>query len=459
MNTVCSAHILVIDDNEDILKSARVILRRHFDKITLLNHPQYIEKYLKEGVDLVLLDMNFSQGVSSGEEGMEILSFLSKKYSSIPVVLMTAYAEINLAVRAMKEGAADFIVKPWNNEYLLQSVKNNLLLSEQRKVLAEKNQSKYNDYIAEPNLIIGEEKGLKDIFSIVNKVAKTDANILILGENGTGKEIIAKAIHNRSLRAKEKMLTVDLGALPGSLFESELFGYEKGAFTGAQKARVGRMEEASRGTLFLDEIGNIPLEMQVKLLSVLQSRQLTRLGSNKVISISPRLICATNSELQKSVAQGSFRQDLFYRVNTVSIYLPPLRERLQDIDDLVNYFIDKYVRKYDLGEKYIVDSSAFDALRNYSWPGNVRELEHVVERALILTEGNTIKSFDLPAQESNFNFGVNEDENDFSLNLEELEKKAIKEALRKHQGNLSQAARELGLGRTTLYRKITRYGI
>lgn len=450
------AHILIIDDNEDILTSARIVLRRHFERLTLLNHPEHIDHYLKDKIDLVLLDMNFTQGATNGKEGIATLKKIKAKRPDLPVVLMTAYGGIGLAVEAMKLGASDFMVKPWVNEELLNSVSNLLKISEQKKQF-EQQQSSTSPRIELENAVIGADKGLKEVVQVIEKVAKTDANILILGENGTGKEVIARMIHEKSQRNQHDMLHVDLGALSESLFESELFGHEKGAFTGANATRKGRLEEASKTTLFLDEIGNIPIHLQVKLLSALQSRKINRLGSNQSISINPRLICATNMPIQKMVQEGSFRQDLLYRINTVCIELPALRDRMEDMKELCDYFLEKYSKRYNLGNNCRISKQAYQELLAYDWPGNIRELQHMIERGLILSDGNCIKSFNLASEYEPPM--LNEEEEIQSLNLADIEKKAIQAALKKHQGNLSQAARELGLGRTTLYRKMTRYGI
>ncbi|MFA8298703.1 MAG: sigma-54-dependent transcriptional regulator [Hyphomicrobiales bacterium] len=451
-------HILVIDDDEDILMSAKVILRRRFGKITILTHPEHVGQYLND-VDAVLLDMNFRQGATSGAEGISFLRAIRKKKPYLPIILMTAYGDISLAVSCMKDGASDFIVKPWDNSELIQSIETNIKISNQLKELSQSTNEDHAIHVSKSDIVIGESRGLLSVFNIVDKVAKTDANVLILGENGTGKEVIAKEIYKRSLRNNNKFVTVDLGAIPSTLFESEMFGHEKGAFTGANSLKKGRVEEATKGTLFLDEIGNLSSELQVKLLSMLQNRELFRVGGNKSIPVDIRLISATNMPLDKMIDEGTFRQDLLYRINTVVINLPALRERPEDIEDLAMHFLSVYKNKYNKKNVSGFSDSAIKQLLSHSWPGNIRELQHIIERCVILSENNIISDNDLQLGRERSNDNTTTADTEQSLNLEDIEKKAIQAALLKHKGNLSQASRELGLGRTTLYRKMTRYGL
>lgn len=450
-----SAHILIVDDDPDIVQSARVVLRQHFDQVSTESNPQQLPFLInQQHPDVVLLDMNFTADVTKGREGLFWLKKIVEDHPSLSVVMVTAFGDVKLAVEAMKIGAVDFVVKPWENEKLIATVNAAFQLSKSKREVAKLklHQTRMAEVYAQPDSsIIGKSEGIKNIFSIIKRIATTDANILLLGENGTGKELVAKAIHHQSHRCEGPFVKIDVGTIPDSLFESELFGHTKGAFTDAKQDRVGRLELASGGTLFLDEIGNLPMSLQSKLLSVLQSRVITPVGSNKLIPIDVRLISATNEHIEKLVAEQEFREDLLYRINTVEITIPPLRERLDDIPLLLNHFCSIYNKKYN--KTLNVDSDVIQTLENYNWPGNVREFQHAVERAVILCESKNItaRDFQFPDQR---NRGP---EN--STNLNEVERKAIADAIRKNKGNLSKAARELGLGRTTLYRKIEKYGL
>lgn len=449
------AHILIVDDDPDIVQSARVVLRQHFDQVSTESNPQQLPFLINQKhPDVVLLDMNFTADVTKGREGLFWLQKIVEDHPSLSVVMVTAFGDVKLAVEAMKIGAVDFVVKPWENEKLIATVNAAFQLSKSKREVAKLklHQARMAEVYAQPDSsIIGKSEGIKNIFSIIKRIATTDANVLLLGENGTGKELVAKAIHHQSHRCEGPFVKIDVGTIPDSLFESELFGHTKGAFTDAKQDRVGRLELASGGTLFLDEIGNLPMSLQSKLLNVLQSRVITPVGSNKLIPIDVRLISATNGHIVKLVAEQEFREDLLYRINTVEITIPPLRERLDDIPLLLNHFCSIYNKKYN--KSLNVDSGVIQTLENYNWPGNVREFQHAVERAVILCESKniTVRDFQFPDKRSM--------DLENSTNLNEVERKAIADAIRKNKGNLSKAARELGLGRTTLYRKIEKYGL
>jgi two-component system, NtrC family, response regulator HydG len=449
------AHILVVDDDTDILLTARMVLKQQFSDIQTESNPHQISSLIQEhDYDLVLLDMNFTAGFTSGKEGLRWLKKIRKATPHTHVVLMTAYGDISLAVKAMKEGATDFVVKPWENEALQATVLS--ALQNQVPPLPgvgagnSKPAPASTGSVAKPN-IIGESPVMHRVFQTIDKVAATDANVLILGENGTGKELAARALHLRSPRANQPFVHVDLGAISESLFESELFGHKKGAFTDAREDRAGRFEAAQGGTLFLDEIGNLSLPLQAKLLTVLQSRSITRVGSNQVIPVDVRLICATNMPLYQMVQAKTFRQDLLYRINTVELELPPLREREGDVDILAQHFLQIYTDKYNR-DGFTIPPAIMRRLEQYSWPGNIRELQHALERAVIMEDAESL----IPHETTG---GLSEPDPEADLNLEEVERKAIMSAIHKHQGNISQAARELGLGRTTLYRKMNKYGL
>ncbi|MFA8342338.1 MAG: sigma-54-dependent transcriptional regulator [Rhodothermaceae bacterium] len=451
--------ILIVDDNEAILESLSFSLKHEFNEIHTVNHPSKIEeKFQNHSFDIILLDMNFTTGVNDGKEGMTWLKKILELDQNVIVILITAYGDVELAVQAMKEGATDFVLKPWDTDKLIATLKTALKLKkseEKVKTLQAKEKHLSADLNKNFSNIIGSSEAIKKVLDTVAKVAKTDANILILGENGTGKEIIAREIHRLSERASESLISVDMASLSETLFESELFGHVKGAFTDAKESRAGRFETASGSSLFLDEIGNLSISMQAKILTALQNREVYRLGSSKPIPIDIRLICATNKPLYDMVQDGLFREDLLYRINTIQVEIPPLREREGDIIELAEFYLKQYVQKYNK-QQLRINTQAFDKLMKYHWPGNVRELQHTVEKAVILSDDNILKAddfyFNTPMQEEDQNKLV-------SLNLEEIEKQAIKKALKKFDGNLSNAAKELGISRTTLYTKISKYGL
>jgi len=451
--------ILVIDDDEDILLAARLFLKKHFVLVNTIKAPKEIPaQLLNESYDVILLDMNFARGASSGNEGFLWLNKILELDPAAVVVLVTAYGDVQLAVKAIKEGASDFVLKPWQNEKLLATLSAAMNLRESRVEvdrLRSKQQQLNADLDQNFQEFIGESDAINQVFSTIGKVASTEANILILGENGTGKELVARELHRQSLRAKEVFISVDMGAISETLFESELFGHVKGAFTDAKEDRAGRFEIASGGTLFLDEIGNLPLPLQAKLLTIIQNRQVTRLGSNIAKAIDVRLICATNRPIHELVAANEFRQDLLYRINTVEIKLPPLRERHEDISLLVDYFLTDYSKKYQKTQKRI-SPGVIKKMEKYHWPGNIRELQHAIERAVIMSETQVLQPSDFffttpESKEASLTFD--------KLNLDDVEKAVIQKVIAKHSGNISKAARELGLTRTSLYRRLEKYGL
>lgn len=446
--------ILVIDDDTDVLTAVRLLLRTEVKEVITEKNPEQIPFLLsKDSFDLVLLDMNFNASINTGNEGIYWLKRIKTLKPAIAVIMITAYGDIDLAVKSLKEGAADFVVKPWHNEKLLSALTNVLKNRGQNKTSAMDMPLPTGN---SENGMIGESDVMQDIFYKIDKIAPTDANILILGENGTGKDLIATAIHQQSLRASQPFIKVDVGALTESLFESELFGHKKGAFTDAGEDRMGRFESANGGTLFLDEIGNISLQQQAKLLTVLQNRQVTRLGANQPIPIDIRLICATNIPLSELANENHFRKDLIYRINTVEITVPPLRKRKEDILLLARHFAMVYANKY-LKPNIQFHASALDKLCHYAFPGNVRELQYTIERAIIMSDSETIRSSDLlfsPIESATPD--IPEDE---VLKLSTLEKNTILKVIDKHNGNISKAAKELGLTRTALYRRLSKYDI
>ncbi|WP_421871205.1 sigma-54-dependent transcriptional regulator [Marinoscillum sp.] len=449
-------HILVVDDDPDVLHTARLVLKRHYEKVSTESSPVRLETLIKrEDVDIVLLDMNFKTGATSGNEGLFWLKKIKELRPEIYVIMDTAYGDIQLAVESMKLGAVDFLVKPWEKEQLLSSVNTvyQLAKSNEKVKKLEGRESVLNqDINAEFGTLLTRSSSMEKVLSMIDKVASTDASVLILGENGTGKELIAREIHRRSNRSSEGLIKVDLGALPESLFESELFGHVKGSFTDAKEDRPGRFEIADGGSLFLDEIGNISTPMQSKMLSALQNRVITRVGSSRPVPFDVRLISATNQPLYEMVDQGKFRQDLLYRINTVEIDLPPLRERKEDILLLTNHFLELYRERYKK-DGLRLEERAKKQLLNYPWPGNIRELQHAIERAVIMTEGGAIGAEDvLPSRKEKITPTQ-------SLKVEDVERNAVIKAIERSGGNLSQAADELGIGRTTLYRKMKKYGI
>ncbi len=454
-----TGRILVVDDDTDVLNAARLYLKQHIGKVDVESNSTLIPSLMKEfDYDAILLDMNFDEDVSSGEEGFYWLEKILESDPSMAVVLITAYGDVEKAVKAVKKGAADFVLKPWQNEKLLATVTSAMNLSRSKRefqMLRTRHDALKSDIDQPYQNIIGKSRAMEQIFQTIEKVAKTDANVLITGENGTGKELVARALHRRSNRNENVFITVDMGALTESLFESELFGHEKGAFTDAKEARAGRFEIANGGTLFLDEIGNLPLQLQPKLLSALQTHEIRRVGSNKTKKIDLRLICATNDSLGKMVENQEFRQDLLYRINTIEINMPPLRERSEDIPLLAGHFLKQYRAKY---RKEIsgITNQAIQYLKEYHWPGNIRELEHAVERAVIMTDENQLQKGDFLLT----SVTGNDQQLPLSgLNLEEVEKTVIRKAMDKHEGNISHAAEELGLTRASLYRRLEKYGI
>lgn len=449
--------ILIVEDDEDVALTSRMILKQYFERIEVLPSPKSLESRLRqETYDVILLDMNFKAGVTSGNEGLFWLNRIQALSPLTQVVLQTAYGDIDLAVRSIKEGAVDFLAKPWDKDKLVTTVvnafKQALARRENREPkVRQKAQHQYLNH--GQGTFIASAPSMRNVLKTIEQVSGTDANVLILGENGTGKEHVAWAIHNQSKRADQAFVSVDLGAVPPSLFESEMFGHEKGSFTDAKETRVGKFELADKGTLFLDEIGNLSPDLQIKLLSALQNRNISRIGSNTVIHADVRIICATNAPLNDLVRRGAFRNDLYYRINTVEIQLPALRDRKEDIPLLFEYYFEEYCRRYH--KTFSVDPALAQQLTRYDWPGNVRELQHAIERAVILCTRPelTIDDFQL------YGPTMQAEEADRSLNLSNIERDAIRHALKKFNGNLSRAAEELGIGRTTLYRKMEAYGI
>lgn len=451
-----NAHVLIIDDDPDVLLTGEIVLKQRFSKVSCLDHPNRASQVLELGeVEVLLLDMNYSPGANDGKEGLEWISKLHEGYPQVKIIIITAYGELSLAVEAMKRGAIDFVTKPWEYEKIQVSVSNALRLGRSEKEikrLKTKQQGLKQNLVAKSDSVIAESAEMKEVLKMAEKVSRTDANVLLLGENGTGKGLMAKLIHEMSPRADEVFMSVDLGSITGSLFESELFGHKKGAFTDAKEDRMGRFEAADGGTIFLDEVGNLTPAMQSKLLAVIQSRELTRIGENQPRQFDVRIIAATNANLEQMINEGTFREDLFYRLNTIEFDLPPLRDRLADIGPMVNHFIQKFCKKYTQSEP-VIASETVDKLKKYHWPGNIRELEHAVERAVILSDG--IK---LMPEDFNLRKEIKTDGMIPTTNLEELEKITIEKVIKKNEGNMSRVAQELGIGRTTLYRKLEKYG-
>jgi two-component system, NtrC family, response regulator HydG len=446
-----NATILVIDDDTDVLTAVRLLLKTEVKEVTIEKNPDTIKSLLpKKDIDLILLDMNFNSTINTGNEGIFWLKKIKELSPTTAVIMITAYGDIDLAVRSLKEGAADFVIKPWHNERLLDTIKESLQRKSGNAISSLKNEAVFG------NSLLGESEPMQDIFKKIEKIAPTDANILILGENGTGKDLVADAIQQRSLRANNPFVKVDAGSLTETLFESELFGYKKGAFTDAREDRMGRFESANGGSLFLDEIGNITLQQQSKLLTVLQNRQVTRLGSNQPIPIDIRLICATNIPLQELANENRFRKDLIYRINTVEITIPPLRKRGKDIELLAKHFVKLYATKYFKPDMHL-DTGALNKLNQYNFPGNVRELQYIIERAVIMSEDEVIHETDLIFSALENQPLQDDDETDFRLSA--VEKNAIQKVIEKHHGNITKAAKELGLTRTALYRRLSKYDI
>ena len=448
-------NILVVDDNKSILSALDILLTSEFQSVTLISNPNLILATLKKNdFNLVILDMNFSAGINTGNEGLYWLERIKETNPEVSVVMITAYGDIDIAVKALKAGASDFILKPWDNEKLLATLKLAIQLDLSKKEvkhLKEKESELKKAMNRDQRYIIGSSPQLMNVLNLTRKVAKTDANVLITGENGTGKELIAQEIHRLSNRAGELLVSVDMGALSETLFESELFGHVKGAFTDAKDNRQGKFEIADKGTLFLDEIGNLPLHLQPKLLTAIENRQISKIGSNQVITTDIRLISATNRNLESMVQNGLFREDLLYRINTIQIELPPLRERGNDISILAEFFLKKYSSRYNKPNLRI-NQQAHEKLLRYQWPGNIRELQHTIEKAVILSETSLIKPDDLFFRNAatTGNLSVN--------TIEEMEKQMIQEALEKNNGNFTAAAEQLGITRQTLYNKLRKSG-
>jgi len=452
------ASILIIDDNKSVLTALEMLLQTEFENVICLSNPVSLLSVIKQNnIDIVLLDMNFRAGINNGNEGIFLLKEIQKYDPTISVVMITAYGDVELAVKAVKKGAFDFILKPWDNNKLISTLNAGMKLRKSRvENISLKNTTDTlkQELKKASHSIIGQSESMKSVMNMVKKVAKTDANIFISGENGTGKELIAREIHKYSKRSNEVMLSVDMGSISESLFESELFGHKKGSFTDAKEERIGKFEAANKGTIFLDEIGNLSLSMQAKILSVLENRSVIKLGSNTPVPINIRLITATNKNLITMIKDGLFREDLLYRINTITIDLPPLRERENDILLLADYYLLKYSSKYDKpGLK--INQKAYQKLMNYYWPGNVRELQHSIEKAVILADDNILG-------ESSFNLSDNFSDQDMNLQhgtIEEMEKAMILVSIKKENGNMTNVSRNLGISRQTLYNKLKRYDI
>jgi len=450
--------LLIVDDSKSVISALEMMLQYEVEKLISISSPKRIHEILAQNeVDIVLLDMNFQAGINSGNEGLFWMKEILKHDSNISVVMITAYGDVELAVRALREGAIDFILKPWDNKKLLATINAAWKLRSSRKeALLLKNDNQFlrkEIKRGEEKIVLGASPTMINVMNIVRKVAVTDANVLITGENGTGKELVAREIHNQSKRNSELMVSVDMGSITETLFESEMFGHVKGAFTDAKEDRSGKFEVAQKGTLFLDEIGNLSLQSQAKLLSALQNRFIVRVGSNRQIPVDIRLICATNCILPSRVREGLFREDLLYRINTIQIEVPPLRDRVDDIAVLAFHFIRSYCEKYNKPAKKI-NTQALEKLSNYQWPGNIRELQHSIEKAVILSDSPLLGPADFSFNTASK--GVSGDDN---ITLEEMEKKLISEAIKRHDNNLSVVASKLGITRQTLYNKLKKYDL
>ena len=450
--------VLVVDDNKGVLAALELLLSGTFKKIITLSNPNRLLSVLEsDEVDVLLLDMNFSAGINTGNEGIFWLGEVRKCRKELPVVLFTAYADIDLAVKAVKEGATDFVVKPWDNAKLIATLLSAYRLNESRnqiKQLKEKETVLKHQLNTDNELVWGESEVMQQLRHLVHKIAATDANVLLTGENGTGKEIIAREIHAHSTRKNEILITVDMGAITETLFESELFGHVKGAFTDAKEDRAGKFEAANKGTLFLDEIGNLSYPLQSKLLAAVQSRRIIRVGSNRPIDTNIRLICATNSNLQEMVEKGTFREDLLYRINTIHLEIPPLRKRGKDILILADFFLNKYSQKYHKPYVSLTPETQKRVLE-YPWPGNVRELQHTLEKAVIMSDGPCLLPEDLFFKSSSPSIPISSS----IQTLEDMEKDMIKKAIARHEGNISAIAAQLGITRQTLYNKMKKFGL
>ena len=456
-----NATILIIDDDEDVLLSAKLLLKKQFEKVITRNNPKEINQLIsKEEIDVIVLDMNYRIGFNDGKEGIYWLKHILSINPQMVIILMTAYGEVELAVNAIKMGAFDFILKPWSNEKFLATINAALVLSSSNKkiaILEHTNEvlQKSNDQKFGP--IIGRSSAMQEVMNTIKKVSATDASILILGENGTGKQHLAREIHRRSEFSNGPFIHVDLGSLSENLFESELFGHKKGAFTDASEDKPGRFEMAENGTLFLDEIGNLPINLQSKLLTVLQDRKVSRLGEGIERPFNARLLYATNAPLNLWVTEGKFRQDLMFRINTVEITIPPLRKRPEDISDFIELYLQMFREKYHKSH-LIINEEALAILQSHKWPGNVREIQHTIERGVIMSEDHEIKpsDFNLSTQTTESKIPTNEYDN---LNLQDIEKLLVQKALDKYEGNISKAAKELGLTRAALYRRLEKFNL
>lgn len=455
------ATILIIDDDEDVLLSAKLLLKKHYSTIITRNNPKEINQLIStEPIDVIVLDMNYRIGFNDGKEGMYWLKHVLSIDPKMIVILMTAYGEVELAVDAIKKGAFDFILKPWSNEKFLATIHAGLELRKSKhkiSILKSTNEALSKNIEQQFGAIIGKSEPMQQVMSIIKKVSPTDASILILGENGTGKQHLAREIHKQSKQKDGPFIHVDLGSLSENLFESELFGHKKGAFTDAHEDKPGRFEMAENGTLFLDEIGNLPFNLQSKLLTVLQDRKVSRLGEGIERPFNTRLLFATNAPLNQWVAEGKFRQDLLFRINTVEFEIPPLRKRPEDISEFVDYFLNSFKRKY-LKSHLSINKDAMKILEAHHWPGNVREIQHTIERGVIMSDGQEIKASDFNLTTIPSETNKNSTEYD-DLNLQNIEKILIQKALEKHESNISKAAKELGLTRAALYRRLEKFNL
>ena len=448
--------ILVVDDNKSALSALRLLLQFEFDQVSTISNPnQIVHELGKSDYDVILLDMNFSSGINTGNEGLYWLGEIKRLAPSTEVVMITAYGDVELAVKSLKRGAADFILKPWENEKLVATIQSAFKLrqsNQQVDVLKRREDSLKKEFNSENRLIIGSSQPVLHMLKVIQKVAKTDANVLVTGENGTGKELVAREIQRKSQRSGEMLVTVDMGAIPETLFESELFGHKKGAFTDAREDRIGKFQLADKGTLFFDEIGNLPLPLQSKLLVALESRKVIPVGGNQAVQVDIRLISATNRNLEEMVSKQEFREDLLYRLNTIRIDVPPLRERGDDIELLANFFLNCFCNKYKK-PSLKVNPQALKKLTKYPWPGNIRELQHTIEKAVILAETSTLKPEDFVFRASG------KKAQGIPQTLEEMERSLIEDALDRQNGNLTAVAEQLGISRQTLYNKIKRYDL
>lgn len=447
--------ILIVDDNKSVLASLELLLESEFNRILTASNPNQINTLVSSTtINLVILDMNFSTGINNGNEGLYWLKQIHELRPALPVIMLTAYGDVELAVKALKNGATDFLLKPWDNQTLLKKIKeafSNARSPKQRNTGKNDKSPSHSVGPNTPQMIIGHSPVMLQLMKVAAKVAKTDANILITGENGTGKEMLAREIHRISPRHGHPMMNIDMGAISESLFESELFGHERGAFTDAYESRPGKFEAANRSSLFMDEIGNLPLSLQPKLLTVLQNRTITRIGSNRAIPVDIRLISATNKDIAEMVKQATFREDLFYRINTIHLVIPPLRDRGDDILLFVDTFLQRFMNKYQRPDLWMHEQ-ATDKLRAYHWPGNIRELQHTIEKAVILCEGNCIRPKDIFVKQT-----WKPQAAPTVPNLEEVERQAIETAILQNKGNLTAAAEQLGVSRQTLYNKLKRF--